>query len=250
MMATSHIAAPAGTKAIIVDYDKTFVDDRIAAAIGKAYILRELKHGHFLNFMHGVQGSKRVMEVVKAEGENGNAEGLKAFYDVLIGMGLGKKDEIREFAARYLRKHQIEAVGEFLYWTDVTLPRILATTGGSTAAQLAAKAFDFEHVIANEDLFDDHGGLTGVKLTIRNGRDKRDAVLDLLRTLEIPIEKCVMIGDGQDDIPLFMAVPPERRFASPLASEEVRRIPGITVLRSDLNLADVMIQRNMQLSSQ
>ncbi len=218
-------------KAVIIDLDGTLCEGRVATGIGKAYMRRELARLHFGNLRRGIKGAERVMEVVKTNGANGNAEGLKAFYDELIALGLGKRYEMFNYATKYLRKHRVEAVAAFINRFKPPVVKIIATTGGSTSAEAAQLEYGAESVVANIDQFKgEDATLRGVRLDIRNGDDKLIGVLDKLDMMGIKIGECIAIGDGQDDVAVLNAVPLNRRYASPLADEKVLSISGIVRL--------------------
>src|SRR5271157_2403540 len=109
------------TRAIIVN--DALCSGRVADGIGKAYLIRELRRGvsefdiknplqsfvdgtkkGFHNFGVGWKGKKEVLQTVVDNGAKGEAMGLRRFYEVLMSVGLGQQDEMREFALEYIKE--------------------------------------------------------------------------------------------------------------------------------------------------
>src|SRR5580704_5422274 len=101
-------------QAIILDGDGTLWRGRVAAGIGKAYMIREALHGHFGTVKQGYVGAKKVKGIVVTAGADGESVGLAAFYGVLKETGLGTKEEMRKYALKYIRSHTVKEVEEFL----------------------------------------------------------------------------------------------------------------------------------------
>lgn len=138
---------------------------------------------------------------------------------------------MEKYAIQYMHKHHIESVEEFLgskrNWAT---PRILSTIGGSSAAYAAFKYFGIDYSISNEDKFGPDYKLIGVDLLIKNGEEKLSATIKLLDKLGIKITECSAVGDSSNDIPILKSV--RFRYASPFATEDVKKLPNIVQLRT------------------
>jgi hydroxymethylpyrimidine pyrophosphatase-like HAD family hydrolase len=216
------------TDAIIVAGNNTLWRGNVAAGIRKEYVIRRALAFDFAAVKASLRGTKHVKEVVKASGVNGEAEGLKALYQVLTENGMGRESEMRAYAYKYIRRHEITAVRAIIVDAKPDILTHLATIGGSTAANVAETYFNIFHCVSNRDIFQD-GWLAGIELLVRNGEEKLSATVSRLEEFNLKIERCAVIGASEEDIPLLKAA--GQRFASPMANDEVKRIPGITQIR-------------------
>ncbi len=217
--------------AIVSDGDGTLWRGSAAAGIGKYYMAWELYSRDFGAVMKGWNGAREVKRIVADFGADGNAEALKRFYEVLMSVGLGDERGMYKYARRYISWHRISAVQELINAVGEEPAVILSTIDGSTAARAAADHFkNIDHIISNIDLFDGRNGmLSGVRLVVRNGEEKRHEAMGLLDRLGLDPSRCAAIGDSDGDVPTLKSV--GLRYASPFANEAVMRVPGIRLLR-------------------
>lgn len=214
-------------EAIVADGDDTLWKGRVAEGIGKAYLLGELRTFHLGTFVAGLKCARRVSETTRNKGVNREIEGLKSFYNSLVENGLGTEQTMYRYAGRYIQRHRLTAVSVFLGQFDC--PKFLATVGGSTAATAAAEIFGFKEFISNRDLFEqDSHKLRGIKIDVRNGEDKYRQTVKMLERHNLRLEKCDVVGNDMLDVPILQAA--HQPYASPLATEEVKRIKGIIQL--------------------
>jgi hypothetical protein len=218
-------------QAIIFDGDDTAWEKRLAMAIGKAYLKREAGHLRFDRVLSGINGSLKVNDIAKKGGENKEFDGLLAFYNVLIKNKLGKKPEMYAYAANHIRKHMIREVTDLLAQANPEIPKILVSLGGSTGIEAARDIFKPKYTISNRDLFDiTSGRLSGLDPVVKNGDQKLNAVKAILETIDARIERCTMIGNGDDDIPLLKAS--GYKLISRRSSDQVLAMKGVIELRA------------------
>lgn len=221
-------------KALVVDGCGTSWEGRVGSGIGEAILKREFLHGHLRNVIEGVRGRTEVKRIVKEKGVNGEAEGLKKFYEILVRLGLGERYEMSRYAHDYIGEHINLGVWSIVNIFDSNAPRILSTIGGSTAANAALHYFNFTHVLsnidvfANPDIFTLGRKLKGVELRIMNGEQKLAVTSALLDGFGIKIGDCAVIGDGISAVPLL------RSAGLPIgvhnSIDEVKGIKGITMM--------------------
>lgn len=78
----------------------------------------------------------------------------------------------------------------------------MVTGGFRRIAERVAERLDIDHVVANELVIGD-GHLTGeVRGPLISG-SKGEALRELARKLDVPLERCVVVGDGANDLPMM-----------------------------------------------
>lgn len=256
-------------QAVIVDGDNTLWRGRAAEGIGKAYLLRELKHFHLPTFFRGLEGAKQVNAIVReVGGVEGEMQGQKRFYEILVENGLGTKKGMYQYASRYIDSHLVWNVSDLLYKNlDQEIPVFLATASGTSAASYAIsrleyiqgrelrmaavecidltdrgvenaikmsqsmfKKFRLANGVFNSETFDKDGRLTGIEMTITTGENKLAATVTMLDKFNIRVGDCMMVGDSGLDVPLLKSA--KVAIASPFANEEVKAVKGIMPIRT------------------
>ncbi len=218
--------AIATADALVSDGDRTAWKNNVAEhGIGIPYIVNALKTLYLRRAYNGITGYFEVKKLVRESlgSEKDSSQGLKLFYDKLIGNGIGTHEEMGRFAYHYIYGHRIKATSEIIR-AFYNSPKyiFLASTNGSTIAEAAKRIFGFYDAVSNVDLFDEGGRLKGVNLVIKNGREKLEAVHNMLAKRKIRVGNCVVMGDQGSDIPMMMAA--GFSIASPFAIPEVKRI--------------------------
>jgi len=212
-------------KAIVADGDNTLWRGAIADTVGRKYIFRELGRLHLRTFVRAASAEERIRKLIRSDPINGPAKGFLQLYDVLVQNRVGREEEMYRYAERHVSRNRIVDVNRLLRAEELRIPLFLVTAGGSTGARAAGKIFNARGTAANEDLFDASGRLCGINITIRNGVEKREAAVKMLRGFGIELGECVAIGDSEMDRLILeeagMAV------ASPFAVDEIRRIAHI-----------------------
>jgi phosphoserine phosphatase len=214
-----------GTRAVIIDLDKTLVKGRVAEALGLWYLNREWDNRNYRKVAIGAIGMAKIPFLLRFDrSDTAEAKGIQLFYATLIRAGIGKKTEMQENALKYLKGNSTEQVSEIIRFASK--PKFLATISGSVASQVAAGYFQLDGFTSNVDLFDSgNGQLKGIKIRIGDGSQKLEAVEKMLRVHGISLKNCTAIGDGLPDIPLLRTA--GLSIASPYATEEVRAITKI-----------------------
>lgn len=217
-------------QAIVTDGDGTLWPGSVAAYIGKRYLAWKLASADLHAFGNGLLGAKEVKGIIKEAGADGNAEAMRRFYEVLMSVGMGDERSMYRYASSYIARHRIGAVWELIGGVREGSTVILSTIGGSTSSRAAADQLGIDHIISNRDLFSGPDGrLTGIELRVRNGEEKRHEAMMLLDEREMDPSKCAAIGDSMGDVPTLMSV--GLRYASPHATDDVKKVPGIRLLR-------------------
>jgi phosphoserine phosphatase len=83
---------------------------------------------------------------------------------------------------------------------------VVATVGWRIVAQWFCNRFGFDSGCGPEIGLDESGRLTGVVSRHFDEFDKLAFVTDEADRLKIPLDRCVAVGDGRSDIPIFEVV--------------------------------------------
>jgi len=267
-----HAANMPKVQAVVVDGDNTLWKHGVAEGIGRSYLIRELKNGNLGTFFRGFKGAIEVKRTVaKLGGAEGEAEGMKLFYQVLVDNGLGTYREMSALARKHIDRNSIESVSDLvLDKLENRVPVFLSTMSGTTSALYAIRRFaeierlEFYGTVAdirkltgnafetamdigpkmfnqflmtgavyNKELYEGGGELTGkltgIEMRITSGESKLGYTMDMLEIHNFKIGDCMVIGDGDADIPMLRAA--KVAVASPCANDKVKQIKGITLLR-------------------
>lgn len=167
---------------VVFDMDSTLVDAEAINELAKA---------------GGVHS--RIAEVTQKamEGELDFAEALEERVSLLQGLS---EEEVCNIADELPLMHgaeeTVQAVKDRGYETAVV------TGGFTTMAECVAEKLGITHVVANDLVFED-GELTGdVDGPMVEG-DKGRALERLSDELDVPLEECVVVGDGANDLPMM-----------------------------------------------
>lgn len=220
-------------RVLVVDGDNTLWRGRAAEGIGKAMFVQEIKRVHIPTVLRGLKGKKEVEALVKdLGGVEGEMQGQKRFYQVLIENGLGERTQMLRFAGEYIRTHIVDSVSVIVAAAlSSDTPVFLSTASGTSAAQYArVSLFDssLTDSRSNEEVFSISGRLTDFRMSITTGENKLHETEVMLAQYGISIGDCEVIGDSALDIPLLKSA--KRPLASPYATDEVKAVRGITVL--------------------
>lgn len=139
-------------------------------------------------------------------------------------------DKLTEIIQQIKVRPHIETVVKELKSKDLIL--IILSSGLSFLADRIKNQFDFDHAIANTPEVDKDGMLTG-KVEVGVSYDDKHKVLEsFLKPLNIKLDECMAIGDGENDIPLFKEAGFSIAF-NPLA-ENVARSANAVIKDGDL----------------
>ena len=222
-------------EAWIFDGDSTLWEGKLASAIGKKYIKREIKsffgelrkHNlheagvHLKKAFSGIVGALRVYATAKVDGD---ARGLEEFYKVLVNNGLGEEQTMYEFAGDHIKTHELTVVSSLLKTALASkVPVYLVSSDGSTGIRAARDYFGSEIItISNNDTFKE-GKLQGIDIVMPDGNGK----LFELQRRGIDVSKCYVVDDHDKE--LLIAA---RRGYAPkeTASRSVKRLKNVRLL--------------------
>lgn len=167
---------------VVFDMDSTLVDAEAINELAKAGGV----HSHI------AEVTRKAME-----GELNFAEALEERVSLLEGLSEGEVCTIaEELPLMQGAEETVEAVKARGYETAVV------TGGFTTMAECVAEKLGIDHVVANDLVFED-GRLTGgVNGPMVEG-DKGRALERLSDELDVPLEKCIVVGDGANDLPMM-----------------------------------------------
>ncbi len=230
-------------QAVVVDGDNTLWRGRAAEGIGRTYLKRELLRGNLATFLRGIKGKMEVEWIVSMDGKQGQANGQRRFYEILIENGLGTKPEMALFAGHYIASHIIPQTDSLVMdYLKRGTPVFLSTASGTSAANyaralyvprmsMAKKSMDgksdgklkftFSGVLSNTERFDEAGKLVEFISDIMDGESKLALTEQMLDKFGIKVSDCLVVGDSDLDLPLLMSA--RIPIASPLANDKVRR---------------------------
>jgi len=214
--------------AVVVDGSNSLWKGSFAEYYGKQCLKRSLLRAHFNTFRAGTAAKKQIKEIAKTEGE---AAAISAVCTALVGNKLGKKAEMEKNADEFLRKRETGEVVVLLRKAkEKNIPIVLATIEGSTIAEAAQERYGITCVVSNKEMFGKNRMLSGVEMIINNGEEKATATTCALGTIHCKIERSMVVGDSMMlDGPLLRIA--GRCVASPYATQQVREIKGIFLLR-------------------
>ena len=168
-------------------------------------------------------------------------ERLKSLYDIFARYGPNER-EMSLLSLEYFRAsgvaevfNIVHAVHSIHFSHSMPKPKVIVTLGGSTGARAAAKQFGPVAIISNEDLFDKKGRLTGMKISMYNGRDKLARASEAMQEAGVGglVSKCTVIGSEREDIEMLLDA--QVPIASPYACQEVlTTVPNIINMRDYL----------------
>ncbi len=220
------------THALVSDLEGTLSKGRWAQSYGYSMLASTFKRGELVKSAGLVLDVMRIKGILRRKGHRDSIEsdGLKLFYDVVIKHNEGARSEMQAAALKHFKDNPIPIVMG-LAKSYLSGPKIIATQGGSTGAEVAAKHFGFDDFVSNIDLFDftkKDPKLTGINLDLYHGEDKARAVSETLFNYGIRLKDCAVMGDSAADIPMLTQA--RVKIASPYAKPEVLAIPGIIPL--------------------
>jgi len=124
-----------------------------------------------------------------------------------LDVGLWKNTHVNEIKKilRRIKVHpHIQTVVQDLKQHHLIL--VILSSGLSFFANQIKDDYNFDYAIANAPQVDPAGRLTG-KIKVGVSFDDKDLVLQrFLEPLNIQLEECIAVGDGENDIPLFKKV--------------------------------------------
>ncbi len=194
------------TKAIIVDGDNTLWKGRVAEHIGKEYLIGQVLRRNFGNVFKGTKEAMKIKFLLRKnkDNEKPETEGIKLFYNLLIDWNLGEKQTFERIAKYHFERNSIKPVQQIVVFS--TVKKLLATLGGSTAAEVAKNYYCLDDFVSNIDIFRKIGyiqKLDGIDIVMSNGAEKLEMVEKWLRKYKIKIKDCAVIGDSLSDLPLL-----------------------------------------------
>jgi len=227
---------------IVTDIDKTAVPGRVAEHVGKEYLKRERAAGHSGNYWAGVRGGLVAVAKTRFFGE---AAGLTHFVNTLAGTGCADRDTTYTLCHDYVRDRTLRGFTDMLmyFYHQFGLSVNILTAGMDVAATAAVDVYG-DIVLINDargnrtqwrppqkyegatrvkpaDL------LAGIDITIRDGRTKKAAALEMTHQNGRGPYPLLVIGDGDDD--RFMMLDTTLSLASPLAKPAVREVATMSV---------------------
>lgn len=167
---------------VVFDMDSTLVDAEAINELARAGGV----HSHIADI------TRRAME-----GELNFAEALRERVSLLEGLS---DEEIRQIADELPLMRGAEETVKSLH--NRGYETAMVTGGFYIMAERIAEKLGIEYVVANELVFE-NGHLTGeVRGELVKG-NKGDALRKISDELGIPLERCVVVGDGANDLPMM-----------------------------------------------
>ncbi len=194
------------TKTIIVDGDNTLWKGRVAEHIGKEYLISQVLRHNFRNVFKGTKETIKIKSLLRKNrnNEKPETEGIKLFYKLLVDWNVGEKHIFERIAKYHFERNSIKPVQQIVVFS--TVKKLLATLGGSTAAEVAKNYYCLDDFVSNIDIFKRIGHvqkLDGIDIIMSNGAEKLETVEKWLRKYKIKLKDCTVIGDSLSDLPLL-----------------------------------------------
>jgi phosphoserine phosphatase len=214
------------SRALITCLDGALVDGRTAGGIGKRYLKRAWENKWYGDAWLGAKNFPLVKLIAYSKGE---AAGLKYFMDVLAKTGRADKEAGAKFAREYIEKHKIPGAWEFLDYMKkrFDLYILCASIGCDLGVDAADEIFGFDGKINNPVRYSGEEIITGISIDV-DEKNKYQKVTDHLDGVEIPMERCVTIGNDTLDWGLMKSS--KLAAASPEANWKTK---GLTMFMGD-----------------
>lgn len=217
--------------AVVSDVDKTLIKAK-GAQCSVSLIKHKYEEKEFNVVAFGILSGIVISSAVGIQQHIGRNEfgsrnsGLKAYYEVM-----GKVDMdanlLRNLVVQGIQKYELPGAREMLeslrvFGKEKEKKVILTTANSSLNAEMAALYFHADSWVANPVIYkgDKEEKIAGIKILMRNPNLKRELTEEKLKENNIPLNKCIFIGDSESDRVAFggkvLAF-----VASPLATHKV-----------------------------
>lgn len=205
---------------LVADLDSTLVKGRIAQGQGKYFLWDEAKRLHLPHVLLGATNYRKVKEMAR----RGEAEGLEYFGNVIGRTGCATKDDFLDYAYRFIEEHSLPGAVEFMDYFSERMHTFIATLGSQIAADAAADFYKCKEGVGNRVIYREGSGsiIKGINIGIRDGKDKLQATVEMLKRHKLRIIQGIAIGNDRYDHETLRAS--ALPLAGPQADEETKQL--------------------------
>lgn len=169
---------------------------------------------------------------------------IEADYEIArLIKGLALSTLAEEFDRRVRIVDGLAEFMEFLRQRGIVT--VLLSAGTDCVVQIMAQRFGFDYAFSSAFEVVD-GKLTGEILSHIGKVGKVDCLESVCGPLEVPVESCVMVGDGVSDIPIFHALP---RTIALNATDELKQYAKHMLDSDDIRALIPLLEKELCLST-
>lgn len=224
-------------RAAYFDVDRTLVDGNVSGGIGKRYLKKALQEHDYSSAAIGFTGG--LVTLLYTDVFHNDQHALEKFIGSLNLAECADESTTMDFAADYIKKHQMPGVKDFIAYLKSRGLFTVAYTGGLDVSSYAAK-----EELEMDDSFGNYS-FEGKKIVPSSlGKRVTGKPIKYLTALRFMVdhryspESALVIGDSDTDLELMHET--GLTLASPLARPEVKEaadlwIPNYEVLVTALS---------------
>jgi len=224
---TSITPLPNNIRAVVFDVDGTIKDEEpIAAHVGKRLIMNQFYRCHPIGFLKGYFGSREVKKIVKENGIENQAYGLKKFFEIVgktIKVDLRTLDKLTKDILKEKELSGFSAFNEELQKRGVDT--FFSTVSYDRVGRVGLDIYSLKGYAANQTIWQNPSGnkikgdeivyrgsgkidvpsiqgdviLKDCSLTIITSEGKRRATEELMKSVGIRKEDVAIVGNDRLD---------------------------------------------------
>ncbi len=215
-----------GCKAVVMDLDQSLIHGTLTGDIGFKFLELEKNKGHDDHYKLGMENVVKILEITLNEGV---AEGLRYFFDVIGKTGCALYTTFFDLAKDAIKEAELPGAEAFVkYIKEKELKPFISSMGCDIGVKAAVEYFGCKDGIGNPVIYcPEKSIIQYCKIEMRNGEEKLEKTREMLKRHGLDISEALVLGNDELDYPMMKAA--RLSVASPLADEEAKQIANIWI---------------------